>query len=166
MSFSTRFVFVSLFVLSLGLLAAGLVIGELARLNPCHLCNFQRFIYMLLAVFAACGALIPRWRKLWSGLLFLSALGGVGAAAQQSWMQYAPEQAIECGFGDPTLVEQLVNWLGTQWPQMFMVTGFCTAKEWIFLGLSLANWSGVCFLFLSLVALWLFFRQDKTPGWL
>jgi disulfide bond formation protein DsbB len=58
------------------------------------------------------------------------------------------------------LVEQIVNWLGMQWPSMFMVTGFCTNKEWIFLGLSLANWSGLCFLALFVVAGWLLFRRE------
>ena len=160
MRLSTRIVFILLAIASLGLLAAGLVIGEWARLHPCHLCNFQRLLYMALAFFALCGALLPGWRRLWCVLFALTAAGGVATALQQSWMQYAPQQAIECGFGDPTLVEQIVNWLGMQWPSMFMVTGFCTNKEWIFLGLSLANWSGVCFLALFVVAGWLLFRRE------
>ena len=163
---SNRLVFVLLTLFSLGLLAAGLVIGEIKHLNPCHLCNFQRFIYMLLAFLALCGALFPGWRKFWSLLIFIAAASGLWSALEQSWMQYAPQQVAECGFGDPTLVERLVNWLGALWPQMFMVTGFCTSKDWIFLGLSLANWSGVCFLFLSLLALWLFFRHEKSTDWL
>jgi len=165
MRFSTRFVFVVLALFSIGLLAAGLVIGEIARLNPCHLCNFQRLIYMLIAFFAVCGALVPGWRKLWSALLLLTALGGLWAAGEQSWMQYAPELVNECGLGDPTLVERVVNWLGVQWPQMFMVTGFCTAKEWVFLGLSLANWSCVCFLVLCLVSAWLLLHREQTTSW-
>ena len=76
-------------------------------------------------------------------------------------MQYAPQLATECGFGDPTLTEQLINWLGVKWPAMFMVTGFCTNKEWVFLGLSLANWSGVCFLLLFAFALRLLLRREK-----
>ena len=42
---------------------------------------------------------------------------------------------------------------------MFMVTGFCTTKDWIFLGLSLANWSVVFFLGLLGVAVWLGFKR-------
>jgi disulfide bond formation protein DsbB len=92
----------------------------------------------------------------------LTAGGGLVTAVKQSWMQYAPEQSIECGFGDPTLVEQIVNWLGGQWPEMFMVTGFCTDKDWVFLGLSLANWSGACYLLLTMAAVWLLFRRDEA----
>ncbi len=162
MRFSTRTVFVLLALASLGLLAAGLILGEMARLQPCHLCNFQRLLYMVLAFFALCGVLLPGWRRLWSVLVALAALGGVATAIQQSWMQYAPQEAIECGFGDPTLLERIVDWLGMQWPSMFMVTGFCTNKEWIFLGLSLANWSGVCFFLLFSGAAWLLFRREPA----
>jgi len=44
---------------------------------------------------------------------------------------------------------------------MFMVTGFCTNKEWVFLGLSLANWSALCFLLLLAGVLWLLFRRER-----
>lgn len=162
MRFSTRIVFVLLALSSLGLLAAGLILGELARLQPCHLCNFQRVLYIVLAFFALCGALMPGLRRLWGALVALVALGGVATALQQSWMQYAPQKAIECGIGDPTLVEQIVDWLGMQWPSMFMVTGFCTNKDWVFLGLSLANWSALCFLSLLAVAASLLLRRASA----
>ena len=162
MRFSTRSVFAVLATTSLGLVASGLILGELARLQPCHLCNLQRLIYLVLAFFALCGVLLPRARKLWSVLVALTAAYGLVTAIEQSWMQYAPQQATECGFGDPTLVEQIVDWLGMQWPSMFMVTGFCTSKDWVFLGLSLANWSGVCFALLLAGALWLVFRRETT----
>ena len=162
MRLSTRIVFVLLALSSLALLAAGLILGELARLQPCHLCNFQRLLYMVLAFFALCGVLMPRLRRLWGTLVALAAVGGVATALEQSWMQYAPQKAVECGFGDPTLVEQIVDWLGMHWPSMFMVTGFCTSKDWVFLGLSLANWSGVCFFFLFAGAVWLLLRRDPA----
>lgn len=156
---SARSVFALLAGASLGLLASGLILGEVARLQPCHLCNFQRLLYIVLAFFALCGVIWPRRRVLWSLLVAATAAGGLASALEQSWMQYAPQQAIECGFGDPTLSEQLINWLGVQWPAMFMVTGFCTQKEWVFLGLSLANWSAVCFFVLLAAALWLLLRR-------
>ena len=88
-------------------------------------------------------------------------LGGVFGAAKQSWMQFAPQDTIECGFGDPTLVEQMIDWLGGLWPSMFMVTGLCKEKDWVFLGLSLANWSGICFLAIFVLSLLLFLRAIK-----
>jgi disulfide bond formation protein DsbB len=109
--------------------------------------------------------LLPGWRRPWAALSGLTALGGVLAAGQQSWMQFAPQDAVECGFGDPTLVERLVDWLSGLWPSMFMVTGLCKEKDWVFLGLSLANWSGVCFILLFCVSLWLLFRRDDKKRW-
>ena len=161
MALSSRFVFALLAAAASGLLGAGLILGEMVRLHPCYLCNFQRLLYMGVAFFALCGVLLPAWRTLWGVLIGLTALGGVATAIQQSWMQYAPDLATECGVGKPTLLEQIVDWLGMQWPSMFMVTGFCTKKEWIFLGLSLANWSVMCFTLLLTGAVWLFFRREK-----
>lgn len=39
--------------------------------------------------------------------------------------------------------------------QMFMATGFCSSKEWVFLHLSMANWSALCFFAFLLAAAWL-----------
>jgi disulfide bond formation protein DsbB len=140
-------------------LAGALILGEIFRLQVCYWCNFQRLLYMTLAFFGLCGVLLPGWRRAWALFLAATALGGVYAASQQSWMQYAPQDTVECGFGDPTLVERVVDWLSGLWPTMFMVTGMCKEKDWVFLGLSLANWSGVCFFTLLCVSLWLLFRR-------
>ena len=161
MRLSTRIVFAALAIVSLGLLAAGLVLGELARLQPCYLCNFQRLLYIVLAVIGVCGSVLPSAGRVWAALFGLVALGGVITAMQQSWMQYAPQEVTECGFGDPTLLERVVDWLGAQWPSMFMVTGFCTQKDWVFLGLSLANWSVLFFAALALGGVLAFRRRTR-----
>ena len=151
---SRRVVFGLLAIASSGLLASGLILGELVHLEPCYLCNFQRLLYMVIAVLSACACLLDRWPRIWGLLIGLTALWGVASAVEQSWMQFAPDQVTECGFSDPTLVETIVNWLSAKWPAMFMVTGFCTVKDWVFLGLSLANWSALCFLALAGIAYW------------
>ena len=160
MRFSVRSCFSIYALFCLSLVVSGLILGEVARLHPCHLCNLQRLYYLLAAFFAFCGALWPGQRRLWAALVALMTLGGMITAIEQSWMEYAPQQVTECGFGEPTLAEQLINWLGTLWPMMFMVTGFCTQQNWTFLGLSLANWSVLTFLFLLVVAV-LIFRWRK-----
>jgi disulfide bond formation protein DsbB len=153
--------FGGLAAVSLGMLAGALILGGLFRLRPCYWCNFQRLLCMILAFWGICGVLLPKWRRVWAPLLALTALGGVLAAGWQSWMQYAPQDTIECGFGDPTLIERLVDWLGGLWPSMFMVTGMCKELDWAFLGLSLANWSGVSFFALFCAALWTLFRRNR-----
>ena len=135
-----------------GLMAAGLMIGEMMNLQPCPLCIFQRLLYLLIGCLAVVGALLPGWGRLWAALLGLTAVGGLATAGYQSWLQYFPTASMECGFGEPTLIEQIVDWFGVLWPAVFMATGFCSSKDWMFLGLSMANWSGLCFLAFAIVA--------------
>jgi disulfide bond formation protein DsbB len=156
---SVRGVFAFLALASAGLVAVGWGLGEWLRLNPCPLCIFQRLLYLVFACLALGGVLRPVWSRLWSALLALTAAGGLATAVYQSWLQFAAEPALECGFGPPNLIEQLVDWLGMQWPTMFMATGFCSSKEWVFLGLSMAVWSGLCFLVLLLAALGVFLKR-------
>ncbi|MDR1275166.1 MAG: disulfide bond formation protein B [Candidatus Accumulibacter sp.] len=157
MRFSRRQIFAALTLAPVGILCAGVILGELARLKVCYLCNFQRFMYLMMAVFAFWGVLFPRAYPLWGALVALTALVGAGSAIYQSWMQFVQDPVIECGFGDPTLLERLVDWLGMQWPSLFMVTGLCSEKDWAFLGLTLANWSTLIFLSFFAALLWLLF---------
>ena len=156
---SRRAVFGLLAAAASGLLASGLILGEVVHLEPCYLCNFQRLLYIVIALLALCACLINRWPRVWAVLIAAVALWGVASALEQSWMQFAPDQVTDCGFSDPTLVESIVNWLSDKWPAMFMVTGLCTVKDWVFLGLSLANWSALCFLALTGVAVWQMLRR-------
>ena len=58
----------------------------------------------------------------------------MAVAGYQTWMQAFPHLATECGYSDPNAIERLVDWLGMQWPSLFLATGFCTSREWEFLG--------------------------------
>ncbi|MDD2664975.1 MAG: disulfide bond formation protein B [Dechloromonas sp.] len=126
---------------SLGVVALGMELQALLRLAPCPLCIFQRLLYLLIGVLALGGAVWPGARALWSAAVGSLSLAGIGVAVYQSWMQAYPELATECGYADPNLVERLVDWLGMQWPSLFLATGFCSSRDWEFLGLSMANWS-------------------------
>ena len=66
MHFSVRRCFSVYALFCLGLVGCGLILGEVARLHPCHLCNLQRLYYLLAAFFALCGALWPNQRRLWA----------------------------------------------------------------------------------------------------
>lgn len=162
MRLSLRACFGLLAFLAVGLTGTGLLIGELMNLQPCPLCIFQRLLYLLLACFALCGALLPQWWRLWSVLIGLTASGGMGTAAYQTWLQLYPEASIACGFGEPTFIEQIVDWFGMRWPQLFLATGFCSSKEWVFLGLSMANWSLACFLAFMVAAAKLASRGQRS----
>ena len=133
-----------------GLVAMGLLLQTQYRLAPCPFCIFQRLLYLVIGCVALIGFVWPvMLRQVLAGMIGLLAASGFGVAAYQTWMQAYPELAKECSYTDPNLIERLVDWLGMQAPSMFMATGFCTSKEWVFLGLSMANWS--CLVFLGIV---------------
>lgn len=146
---------------ALGLVGAGLVIQEIYRLNPCPLCIFQRVLYMLLGGLALVGAALPRGHRGWGlGIAGLS-LAGFGTALYQTLMQAFPDIVSECSYSDPGPIERWVDWLGMQYPPLFMATGFCGSKEWEFLGLSMANWSLFCFVAFGALALWVTRRRRR-----
>lgn len=129
----------------IGVAFAGLQLQAMLSLAPCPYCIFQRLLYLLIGVLALLGLMMPVAGLFWLGAIALLALLGLGVAAYQSWMQAFPDLAPECSFTDPNLIERLVDMLGMQWPSLFLATGFCTSKEWVFLGMSMANWSALFF---------------------
>ena len=144
----------------LGLVGFGLYLQEAYRLAPCPLCIFQRLLYLLAAGLGLAGAVCPRAAKAVPLALVPVALLGVGVAGYQTWMQAFPQLATECGFSDPSLIERLVDWLGMQYPALFLATGFCTSREWVFLGLSMANWSVLVFAGIAVYAMFLILRRS------
>ncbi|MQY51719.1 disulfide bond formation protein B [Rhodocyclus tenuis] len=165
LSFVQSLSFRVLFALLAGGAAAaafgGWALGELLRLNACPLCIFQRLLAMALMIFALGGTLLPRWRRFWAACAALPAAGGLATALYQSHLQMAAVPSNECGFGEPTLIERLVDWFGMQWPSMFMATGFCSSKEGVFLGLSMANWAVLCFAAFFALAVWLMLTRQS-----
>lgn len=151
MLLSPRLMLSAVSVSSLALVVLAVVMGELLRLAACPLCIFQRVLYLALAALALIAALLPqgRGRTLFIFVALAVALGGVAAAGWQSWLQAFPDPALECSYSDPNIIERLVDWLGMQWPRLFMATGFCSSKEWSLAGLSMANWSVLTFLLLA-----------------
>lgn len=143
-----------------GLVAVGMELQNLLRLAPCPMCIFQRVLYLAIGGLALLGFLLPVARMAWAGLIGLLALLGVGVAAYQTWMQAFPALVTECGYAEPNLMERLVDWLGMQWPSMFLATGFCASRDWEFLGLSMANWSLLIFAGIVVYSMLLFIRRD------
>ena len=142
-----------------GLVATGLVMESVYRLNPCPLCIFQRVLYLAISGLGLVGLLLPRISRLWAGLIAPIALGGLATAGYQSWMQAFPHTVTECSYTNPNLIERFVDWLGMQWPAMFMATGFCSSRDWEFLGLSFANWSALAFAGFATLAILLLRRK-------
>lgn len=150
-----------------GLVAGSFILTVWLDLHPCHLCIFQRLLFMILTVLA----LLVAWRAgrpggpggLIAGLLVLpTAALGAGVAAYQSWLQVQPPGSISCVGGQPGLIERLVEWLGQRLPELFLATGFCEDAELTVLGLTLANGSLIAFLAFFIAAAWALAIQART----
>jgi len=128
---------------SAGLVIASLLLTAWQNLHPCHLCLFQRLLYLLLAgVGLAAGLLLPRPAARGIGFFALPlAAWGLVVASYQSWLQAQPPGSVSCVGGELSLIEGLVEWLGGLLPELFLATGFCEEVEMTILKLSLANWS-------------------------
>lgn len=151
-----------------GLAAASLLLTLWLDLNPCHLCIFQRLLFMILTVL--CGLMV--WRPaspVVALFVALSAGTGVGVAGYQSWLQAQPPGSVSCLAGQPGPIERLVEWLGAQSPELFLATGFCEDAELVVLGFSLANWALLTFTAYFVFSLWNLFsifrrgRRETLP---
>lgn len=156
----TRAWFATLGLGCLGLVAVGMELQALLKLSPCPLCIFQRLLYMVIGGVGVLGFILPAGRQLWSALAGGLGLLGLGVTVYQTWMQAYPELAPECSFTDPNAIERLVDWLGMQYPSLFLATGFCSSREWEFLGMSMANWSLFFFAGIVVYAAMLFRRRS------
>jgi len=138
------------------LVAVSMILTAWLDLHPCHLCIFQRLLFMLLAVLSLAAAfpVTGRAGRLAGVLSLPTAALGVGVAAYQSWLQAQPSNSISCAGGEPGLIERLVEWLGEQAPVLFLATGFCEEEELVILGLSLANWALVAYFAFLAAGLW------------
>ncbi len=149
-----------------GLVAASLLLTAWLDLHPCHLCIFQRLLFMSLAGLALLAAwLSPRPAARWAGLASLPfSVTGIAVASYQSWLQAQPPGSISCMAGQPSLIERLVEWLGQQQPTLFLATGFCEEAEWGILGLSLANLAWLAFVACLAAAIWALFRARQVDA--
>jgi len=141
------------------MLAFGLYLQHGVGLEPCPMCIVQRYALVLVAVVAGLTALSRQKGVLVSGLALMLLASGFGAfvAARQSWLQWFPPEVASCGRDFYGMIETFP--LKRAIPMIFKGSGDCTSIDWTFLGLSIANWSFICFVVIGVVALMLAFRQ-------
>lgn len=130
------------------------------------MCIMQRYALALVGMIALLGALHgPRkaGARVYAALILLVSLAGGGVAARQSWIQRFPPDIPECGPGLEFMVESFG--LADALPMIFRGAGECTAIDWTFLGLSIANWSLVNFALIALLACFMLFRPPPRRGY-
>ncbi|CAN5730008.1 disulfide bond formation protein B [soil metagenome] len=143
------------------MLAFGMYLQHVVGLEPCPMCIVQRYALVLVAIFTAVGsATARRGLQLFGTLLALvSAVGGAYTAAQQSWLQWYPPEVVSCGRDLYGMIETFP--LKRALPMIFRGGGDCSQIDWTFLGLSIANWSFICFVGFGLLLLVLLFKRAR-----
>lgn len=143
----------------IAMLAFGLYLQHGVGLEPCPMCIVQRYALVLVAVVAGITAFASRKALLVTGTGVMVVLSGLGAfvAARQSFLQWYPPEIASCGRDLYGMIETFP--LKRAIPMIFKGSGDCTKIDWTFLGLSIANWSFVCFVVIALLGLVLVFRQ-------
>ena len=147
------------------LLAYGYYLQFHEGLEPCPMCIFQRLCYMAIAatgIIAATHGPARVATLAYCGLTTLFAGIGAAIAGRQVWLQHLPEDRIpECGPGLEFMLE--VYPLAEVIRTALKGTGECATVDWTFAGLSIADWSLICFVLFSLAHIlfgWRAFRHN------
>ena len=142
----------------IALLAFGLYLQHAVGLEPCPMCIVQRYLFILVALAAGIGAALPAAATRWvGGLMALLSFAGAGVAARQSWLQWFPPEIATCGRDLFGMIESFP--LKRVIPMVFRGSGDCSAVDWTFLGLSIANWSFLNFVLVGVIGLLLLRRR-------
>lgn len=130
-------------------------------ITPCPLCILQRCALAILGLLCFFGAALhfKKCGQIILGLLtLLIASAGALLAGRQVWLQSGPpDQAQNCGASLSYLIHALPV---DQFIQHIFQSGTeCAEVSWQFLHLSLASWSLIWFVLVSLSAIFLILRR-------
>lgn len=139
------------FLISGGLILYALYLQYYEYQNPCPLCILQRVVYFaLMGIFLLAALHGPRrtGAVVYSTLLVLVSLVGVGIASRHVWLQHLPKDKVpECGPGLAYILDRFP--LLNAFEKIFRGSGECAEVGWRLLGLSVAEWSLVWFVLLG-----------------
>lgn len=149
------------FLLCAALLVAAINLELIAKLSPCPLCIMQRIVFICLGLLFLIGSFLhfrPRLQRYYHLVISFFALIGIYFAGRHVWLTFLPaNQVPTCGANLKYLFQVL------PWSEALKVvlqgSGSCAKVTWRLLGLSLPEWSLLCFIFFLILALWQAFRK-------
>lgn len=160
-----RLIYGLIFAACAGLIAFAMYLQHGQGLEPCPMCVLQRYAFILTGL-VALAALIhdPRagGRRIYGGLLVLTAGAGAGVAARHVWLEHNPPKIFDCGADLGYMMESFP--LAEALPMIFRGTGDCSKVLWRFLGLSIAEWALIWFLLLVAAAVTATLIKPRLPA--
>lgn len=145
----------------IAMLAFGLYLQHGVGLDPCPMCIVQRYALIMVAICAGLASArgSKGWINTWSALALLASGFGAFTAARQSWLQWFPPEFATCGRDFYGMIENYS--ISRSIPMIFRGSGDCAAVDWTLLGLSIANWSFLCFVGFALALMVLLLRRTR-----
>ena len=145
---STRMFFLTVMFSCIALMVFGLYLEYIQGLDPCPLCVFQRIAYILIGLIALIGATHnPKdlFLVIYKFLIIITAITGALIAGRQVWLQHLPPELVpECGPG----LDYMLNVfpLSDAIKMILSGSGECAEVKWRFIGFSIAEWSLIMFI--------------------
>ena len=145
---STRMFFLTVMFSCIALMVFGLYLEYVQGLEPCPLCVFQRIAYILIGLIALIGATHnPKdlFLVIYKFLIIITAITGALIAGRQVWLQHLPAESVpECGPG----LDYMLNVFpfADAIRMILSGSGECAEVQWRFIGLSIAEWSLIMFI--------------------
>ena len=159
LDYAPRRVFALISLLCVAMLGYGMVLQHVVGLEPCPMCIVQRYALILVVLVAAVAAVLPQPGARNAGVWLMGGVAVFGAfvAARQTWLQWYPPEVLSCGRDFYGMVESFP--LKRAIPMIFKGSGDCSKIDWVFLGLTIANWSFLYFSAIVVLAGVLWFRR-------
>jgi len=146
MPINSRLLYLCIFLACAALMAYGLYLQHVEHLEPCPLCIFQRYAFVVTGAIALIAGIHnpgPAGRWIYGALLVLSSGTGAAIASRQTWLQHNPPNVLDCGPDLAYMLDSLP--LAQVLPKVFKGEGDCAKVTWTFLGLSIAEWALIWF---------------------
>ena len=149
-----------------GMFAYAIYSEKVLGFVPCPLCMFQRVCIVALGiVFLVAG--LHRVRRtggmVYAALVFLAAGATTWVAGRHVWIQHQPPGTVPaCGAPLDNLLQMFP--LHDVIRRVMTGGGECGVIDWTFLGLTIANWSFLCFSLIALLAVLLLVRRAPASA--
>ena len=154
MKLNSRLIYLAMFLACAGLIGFALYLQHALGLEPCPMCILQRYAFIVVGVIALAAAIdnpALLGRRIYGGLLVVMAATGGGIAIRHVYLEHYPPKIFDCGADVGFMLESFP--LTQALPMIVRGTGDCTKVVWHFLGLSIAEWSLICFATLLVAAI-------------
>ncbi|MES1981922.1 MAG: disulfide bond formation protein B [Pseudomonadota bacterium] len=159
--FSVRWLYLAGALVTAALFGAALYLQYVLHHDPCPLCMVQRVIFIVIGILFTLAALhgpTSAGARIYSGLIALFALIGVGVAGRHIWIQHLPKDEVPaCGPGLNYMLENFP--MADVLKELMHGSGECAAKGWTFLTLGLPEWALVWYLLLGAWAILIAVRK-------